>query len=205
MRTMMRYPLSIIRYGKGGPAVIRYPLSVICWLFVPRLRFSIAYIRRFIVHSPLSTFHSPLSTFHFPLSIVHCPLSLLRSPLNCLILLVWFLGSSCSNAPDTLGRLDLKKWRSDRGGCQTLRKSLENDFKTVENELLSKHIDEVGHLLGRPDIHQLGSRDQKFYVYFLEKGPHCSDITQKSSAKKVILRFNAVGLLSEISYKTGDL
>ncbi|WP_428659196.1 hypothetical protein [Runella sp.] len=116
-----------------------------------------------------------------------------------------FTITSCSSAPEKIGNLDLVKWRSDRGGCKDVRKGLEKEFVKVQNEFLGKHIDEVGYALGRPDIQQLASRDQKFYVYFLEKGVHCNDITQKSAAQKAILRFNAVGLLSEITFQARPL
>lgn len=108
---------------------------------------------------------------------------------------------ACSPAPDTLGRLDLKKWRRDRNSCKNERKELADDFKAEQKQLLGKFIDDVGELLGRPDIQQLGDRNTKFYVYFLEKGVQCDDIAKKSEAKKVILKFNAVGLLSEITYQ----
>lgn len=113
--------------------------------------------------------------------------------------------SACSTTPDKLGKLDLKKWRSDRKACNGVRATLANDFKAEEKQLLGKFIDETGELLGRPDIHQLGERNTKFYVYFLEKGPQCDNIAQKSQAKKVILKFNAVGLLSEITYQERPL
>lgn len=112
---------------------------------------------------------------------------------------------ACSSAPDRIGGLDLIKWRSDRGGCKDSRKAQMGDFKKIEKEIMGKHIDEVGQILGRPDIHQLGTRDQKFYVYFFEKGFHCNDIKQKSEAQKVILRFNAIGYLAEITYQTKPL
>ena len=118
--------------------------------------------------------------------------------------IIYIMLLSCS-APDKIGALDLVRWRSDRGGCEGKRVMQEADFKTIEKEILAKHIDEVTHLLGRPDIHQLGSRDQKYYVYFFEKGDHCQDITKKSISKKVILRFNAIGLLAEITYQTKPL
>lgn len=111
----------------------------------------------------------------------------------------------CTSAPDRIGDLDLKKWRSDRGGCEGIRKNQLADFKKIESQLLNKHIDEVGQLLGRPDIHQLGGRDQKFYVYFFEKGTHCTDITKKSEGQKVILRFNAIGYLAEVTHQTKPL
>jgi hypothetical protein len=108
---------------------------------------------------------------------------------------------ACTNVPDKIGALDLVQWRSDRGGCNDKRKIQLADFKSIEAKLLSEHINDVGVWLGRPDIHQLGRRDEKFYVYFLEKGTHCEDIKKPSIAQKVILRFNSVGLLSEITYQ----
>ena len=112
---------------------------------------------------------------------------------------------ACSSPPDKLGQLDLKKWRGDRGGCNNVRTTLANDFKSEQKQLMGKFVDEVGTILGRPDIHQLGERNQKFYVYFLEKGIHCEDIKKQSKARKVILKFNAVGLLSEITYQDRPL
>lgn len=115
--------------------------------------------------------------------------------------LVWLL-VGCKSAPDKLGRLDLVKWREDRAACAGIRPTLVQDFKVEQANLMGKFADDVGLILGRPDIHQLGSRNQKFYVYFLEKGTQCDDIAKPSSAQKVILRFNAIGLLSEITYQT---
>ena len=107
----------------------------------------------------------------------------------------------CKSAPDKLGKLDLVKWRQDRAACEGIRPTLVDDFKIEQANLMGKFADDVGVILGRPDIHQLGGRNQKFYVYFLEKGTQCDDISKPSSAMKVILRFNAVGLLSEITYQ----
>jgi len=112
---------------------------------------------------------------------------------------------ACSTPPDKLGNLDLVKWRGDRGGCNDVRAGLEKDFRSIEKQLKGKFADDIGDLLGRPDIHQLGERNQKFYVYFLSKGEQCSDIKSKSNAPKVILKFNAVGLLSEITYQSRPL
>ncbi|GAB3177356.1 hypothetical protein [Telluribacter humicola] len=116
---------------------------------------------------------------------------------------VWLV--ACTSAPEKLGSLDLVKWRQDRGACKGDRATLVNAFKAEQKVLVGKFANEVGELLGRPDIHQLGGRNQKFYVYFLEKGTHCDDITKKSYSPKVILRFNAVGLLTEITYQSQPL
>lgn len=117
-----------------------------------------------------------------------------------------FLGLvACSAPPDTLGRLDLKKWRQDRGGCNNERAGLAADLRGEQKQLMGKFADDIGKILGKPDIHQLGAGNTKFYVYFLEKGPQCDDITKKSESKKVILKFNAIGLLSEITYQSRPL
>ncbi|WP_090336686.1 hypothetical protein [Dyadobacter koreensis] len=117
-----------------------------------------------------------------------------------------FLGLvACSTPPDTLGKLDLKKWRQDRGGCKGERAELVADLRGEQKELLGKFADEIGKILGKPDIHQLGAGNTKFYVYFLEKGTQCEDITKKSEAKKVIMKFNAIGLMSEITYQSRPL
>jgi hypothetical protein len=118
-----------------------------------------------------------------------------------LLIILTIFAVSCKSVPDKIGSLDLVQWRSDRGGCEGKRNTQLADFKAIEKKLLSEHINDVGVWLGRPDIHQLGGRDQKFYVYFLEKGIHCNDIKKPSFAQKVILRFNSVGLLSEITYQ----
>lgn len=135
----------------------------------------------------------------------HFPFSILRSWILLCLLPFALCPFSCTSAPDRIGNLDLVKWRSDRGGCKDVRQTLEGDFRKIESEIIGKPIDEIGEIFGKPDIHQLGGRNQKFYVYFLQKGVHCNDITQKSEAQKVILRFNAVGLLSEITYQARPL
>ena len=108
---------------------------------------------------------------------------------------------SCSKQADTFGRLDLVKWRADRSGCTGERAGQLNNFKEIEADLLSKSSNEIADLLGKPDIQQLAERNQKYYIYFVEKGTQCDDIMNPSAAMKVVLRINAVGLVSEITYQ----
>ena len=147
------------------------------------------------------------SAIRYPLSaIVRYPLSAIRyRSLSAIRYSLLFVIFHACTAPEKLGNLDLVKWRADRGACKNERTSQIEAFKSVESELLGKHIDSITEILGRPDIHQLASRDQKYYVYFLEKGVHCQDITKKSVARKVLLRFNAIGLLAEMTFQTEPL
>jgi outer membrane protein assembly factor BamE (lipoprotein component of BamABCDE complex) len=57
-------------------------------------------------------------------------------------------------------------------------------------------------LLGNPDQNELYTRNQKFYTYFLQPGPDCAANTipgdRDTAPKKLVIRFNAMGLAKEI-------
>lgn len=130
----------------------------------------------------------------------------LRARYSCFSLYVLLLIlSACSSQPERFGEVDLAKWRSDRGACKNERRALVGDLKKAQSQLLGEHIEDITQLFGRPDIHQLAGRDQKYYVYFLEKGTHCQDMKNKSVAQKVLFHFNSVGLLSEVIFQTAPL
>jgi hypothetical protein len=106
--------------------------------------------------------------------------------------------------PDSLGKLDLKSWRNDRGACRGERTRLFDDFMAVRDQLKGIHANDLGKMLGRPDINQITDRNQKLYIYYVEKGPQCAGNTAaKSNAKSVALRVNAVGLVSEVTVQNG--
>ena len=119
------------------------------------------------------------------------------------VLFIVFLISGCSPAPDQFGKLDLKKWRSDRGGCNGVRATLLPDFKAETQNLKGKTANTIGDLLGRPDINQIADRNQKFYIYFLEKGPQCDQAGIKSNSRSVAIRMSAIGLATEITFQNG--
>ena len=110
---------------------------------------------------------------------------------------------SCSPPPDTFGKLDLKKWRSDRGGCNGVRATLIPDFKAEIQNLKGNSSNTIGELLGRPDINQIADRNQKFYIYFLEKGIHCDRPSEKSNSPSVAIRMSAIGLATEVTFQNG--
>ncbi|WP_461140367.1 hypothetical protein [Spirosoma pomorum] len=116
--------------------------------------------------------------------------------------MTWLL-SSCNSTPDTFGKLDLKKWRSDRGGCNGVRQTILPGFRAEIQNLKGKTANTIGDLLGRPDINQIADRNQKFYIYFLEKGTHCDIPGTKSTSRSVAIRFSAIGLATEITFQNG--
>jgi hypothetical protein len=56
-------------------------------------------------------------------------------------------------------------------------------------------------ILGKPDIQQLADRNQEYYIYFLEPGPHCNQ--KASQAKSIAFRFSAMGIATEITFQDG--
>ena len=110
---------------------------------------------------------------------------------------------ACEPAPDTFGKLDLKKWRSDRGGCKGVRAMLVPAFRAEIQHLKGNSANTIGELLGRPDINQIADRNQKYYIYFLEKGQHCENPTEKSNGASVAIRMSAIGLATEITFQNG--
>lgn len=117
------------------------------------------------------------------------------------ILSILFTG--CNSTPDQFGQLNLKKWRDDRGGCNGIRAALLPAFRSEIPNLKGKTANTIGDLLGRPDINQIADRNQKFYIYFLEKGSHCDKPGVKSQSRSVALRMSAMGVATEITFQNG--
>ena len=106
--------------------------------------------------------------------------------------------------PDKLGTLDLKAWRNDRGGCKGIRQGLLPQFMTVRDQFKGIHANDLGKMLGRPDVNEITDRNSKIYVYYVEKGPHCGDNPgARSGARSVALRVSAIGLVTEVSVQNG--
>lgn len=119
------------------------------------------------------------------------------------LLLLIFLTLSCAG-PDKLGTLDLKAWRNDRGGCNGVRQGLLADFEAVRDQFKGIHANDLGKMLGRPDVNQIQDRNQKMYVYYVQKGPQCGENTgAKSNAKSVALLVSSIGLVTQVSIQNG--
>lgn len=110
---------------------------------------------------------------------------------------------SCTKQPDLHG-FDLDRWRTDRGGCQGQRGTQADQIRALRDELKGVSANDFAALFGRPDINQLADRNQKYYIYFLEPGPHCQDTKQASNARSVAIRFSAIGLATEVTFQRGE-
>ncbi len=117
-------------------------------------------------------------------------------------LFIPLLLASCTHKPDLQG-FPVEKWKADKGGCKGERKLLLADFKKIRQNLKGTSSNDFVDIFGRPDINQIADRNQEYYVYFLEAGPQCEDITKKSEAASVAIRFSSVGLAAEITFQNG--
>ncbi len=104
---------------------------------------------------------------------------------------------SCGKPLPTLDGIDLEKWKEDKAGCGTLRQSLITALDKQREKIKSLSESDVVELLGRPDKNELLKRNQKFFYYFLEPGPTCAN--GNTEFKKLMIRFNAIGLAKEVS------
>ncbi|MFT4033272.1 MAG: hypothetical protein QM669_12685 [Siphonobacter sp.] len=112
------------------------------------------------------------------------------------------LFTACTHQPDLQG-FPAEKWRADKGGCNGVRKTLVEDFKRIRQNLKGTSSNDFVEIFGKPDINEIADRNQEYYVYFLEAGSHCQDITKRSQAASVAIRFSSVGLASEITFQNG--
>ncbi|MFM1912449.1 MAG: hypothetical protein RIR51_287 [Bacteroidota bacterium] len=123
--------------------------------------------------------------------------------LKIIISLLLIIGlSSCTKKPNLEG-FDLKTFNSDPGACLGKRKETINWLKENKFNFQGTSSNDIADILGKPDIQQLADRNQEYYIYFLEKGPHCNDKTIKSNAYNIAFRFSAIGLVTEITFQHG--
>jgi hypothetical protein len=111
--------------------------------------------------------------------------------------LFFFLLLSCGKELPVLDGIDLEKWKEDKAGCSMVRQATIDQLDQQREKIKSLSQPEVIELLGRPDKNELLKRNQKFFYYYLEPSPACQ--MGKSEFKKLMIRFNAIGLAKEVS------
>ncbi|HEX7013970.1 MAG TPA: hypothetical protein VF191_00565 [Cyclobacteriaceae bacterium] len=115
-------------------------------------------------------------------------------PLFCLLFAVVLF--SCRNTEIKLDGVDLEVWARDPGGCSGLRANAAEPLQRQREKLLRLDEMEITRLLGKPDENQLYVHGQKFYRYYLDPSPVCANAGD--NARSLVIRFNAVGLSSEV-------
>ena|SRR5688500_9703020 len=111
-------------------------------------------------------------------------------------LLMIFL--SCDKPLPSLQGVDLDQWERDKNACNGVRATMRESIDQEKEKLLSLTQMQVVELLGRPDQNELSTRNQKFFYYFVDPGPSCGNQAD-SAAKRLAIRFNAMGLAKEVA------
>lgn len=106
-----------------------------------------------------------------------------------------FVMTSCARTPD-FREFDPTAWKEDAHGCQGVRKGLAESLLKEKSQLLAHDELDVVDALGKPDAHEIYKRSEKFFYYSIDPDSTCT--TGSVHAKKLVIRFNAVGLAKEI-------
>lgn len=121
-----------------------------------------------------------------------------------LIIALVALGA-CKNKEADLGDFDLKSFKTDRGGCEDKRVKLIEPLKALRPKVLGLTENQVVDSFGRYDYQILSRRNEKVFVYFLEKGPQCEQIQNPTNSRSMLVYFNAASLVKEISFQNGGI
>ena len=102
---------------------------------------------------------------------------------------------SCGQEP-ILDGFDSRAWQADADGCNRQRIALADEIVNRKTELVGLSQNDLIEVFGKPNRHELYSRNKKAFVYFIDGGPDCED--QKEFPNKLVIRFNGIGRVKEI-------
>jgi hypothetical protein len=111
--------------------------------------------------------------------------------------------TSCKNKIE-LQEFDTARWIADKGGCTGDRKELALELVKIKSRFKGHSSDDVVATLGKPDKEDLHSRNQKFYYYFIEPGPHCTNKYLKSESDVVTFRISAMNRVTEVNFQLSN-
>lgn len=122
-----------------------------------------------------------------------------------LLISSFFLLQSCGTKKKKIRRLqnfDSIAWIEDRKGCRGDRLAMKDDLLKQKFRMRGLRSGQIVDILGKPDAEELQSRNQKYYIYFVEPGPDCSEAVDGALA--LYVRFTAVGIANEITLRRFD-
>lgn len=121
------------------------------------------------------------------------------------ILLYWAIACcfvACSTPPaPTLDNFDSKTWIKDRLGCKGERAKLFASLTAQKEKLKGLGQNQILSILGKPDFHELASRNQRFYIYYYNTGHQCKGGTPNIRRDSVFkVRFSPLNAVNEITW-----
>ena len=123
-----------------------------------------------------------------------------RNPFNNfsnIVLYIMLTGFITSCLQKNSVTFDSNSWRSDANGCMEKRMGMYKEVLNNKNEILSLTNNQLIRIMGNPDKYELLKRNQKFFIYNISPGNNCQNNADVEPLF-LIIRFNAVGLSSEV-------
>ncbi|MBL0744207.1 hypothetical protein [Chryseolinea lacunae] len=120
----------------------------------------------------------------------------MRKCLSCsvvMMLMMW----GCTKPLPSLEGIDQALWKKDKNACAGKRWAMVTQIERQKDKLLALSEDDIVAVLGKPDQNELYKRNQKFFYYFVQPAPACQQDTV--GAKRLAIRFNAMGLAKEVA------
>jgi hypothetical protein len=117
---------------------------------------------------------------------------------------LFFILSCRHDQPLKLPTFDGEAFKKDRGGCLAQRSGWQAFLETHKKVFLGATENQIFSTLGRYDYQILDKKNEKTFVYFLEKGSHCLHIQSPSLAKCMVIKFNSVSLVKEVIFNQGN-
>lgn len=119
----------------------------------------------------------------------------MRKCLWCSVVMMVLFG--CTKPLPLLEGVDQAVWKEDKNACTGKRWAMVTQLEKQKDKLLALSEDDIVAVLGKPDQNELYKRNQKFFYYFVQPAPSCQHDTV--SAKRLAIRFNAMGLAKEVA------
>ncbi len=123
----------------------------------------------------------------------------LISYFNLFSYLATFILVACQSTAIGSEELDSEAWKSDKKGCSGERADMVSDFEAAKDEMLNMSENQIRSLLGAPDKVQLFERSQKFYIYYIERGNQCEEVSGTKEGRHYQIRFNSLNQVNEVS------
>lgn len=115
-------------------------------------------------------------------------------------ILIFLIGSVSCTETITIKGFDKEGWFNDVDGCNGNRKAQVTLLIEHKEVLLGTDQQQIRKLLGKPDMHEIYKRSQRFYIYSIDPGKSCENYETDNSSTNLTLRFNALGRVHEVIY-----
>lgn len=119
-----------------------------------------------------------------------------------LIFSLVMISIACSS-PQEIDGFASDQWINDPMGCKSERNNLIKNLMDHKAEISGLGQEEIIAVLGKPDKHELYSRNKKSFTYYLSMGPGCPNALE--NPPKLVVRFDGLGRSKEIiHYELSD-